>query len=793
MHTRWSFDAYVQDVRVSPDEAYAFARGDSVRLPPLDAEGNGTREVRLARPLDFVAITDHAEYLAEMAVCLDPTAPGYDAEPCVAIRAGSVSATYGWGGNLTETPPTRFDSICEGSDCTGLARDGWRRRVEQAEAWNDATEACEFTALVAYEYSCSPEVSNAHRNVIFRNATVPDLPTTCFEEGTDWGLWRALERDCLNGEFEDGVCDVLAIPHNSNWSNGNMFFPDYPFAASPEETAELARFRSEMEPLVEIYQHKGDSECSMGFASPLGEPDELCNFEKLRPSGFADCGDGTGSGAMAGLGCKSRLDFVRGALAEGLLEEERIGVNPYRLGIIASTDTHNGIPGYASEQAFEGHTGREESTPQTRLSSGNLIPGGVLMSGGGLAGVWATENSREAIFNAMRRRETFGTSGPRIVPRFYGGQLDPGLCSAADMLDQADASGVPMGGELTGSAADTLPVGGSRSLSGRILREGLFAPDFNGELLLSVRASADTSGYVYYRQVGDSLVERHVPYHLAGPEIFRGRVPVGDGRFETPAFFIPGLPDSALGPFGRIRAFAVSGYEQAVGTLDSLAVEPGILPVDDTPPDVALSLAGGAAHGSPGMELLLRTSAPSGINFVGTHPHNSIFLEYVEAGQVENWTQRFEYDLGSASEGEVRGTLPAGLPYGPNTLVASVADNLGNVGRDTLRVHVFEEGRADLTAVQPFPNPFDRRCAISFELTEAAEVECVIYTISGRRIRRLEMECPEPRRYAFDWNGRDESGDEVGNGTYLYRLVASFGEESLRRRECSGAVVRIRD
>jgi hypothetical protein len=456
VHTRWSFDAYVQDVRVSPDEAYAFARGESVRLPPLDAEGNGTREVRLARPLDFVAITDHAEYLAEMTVCLDPAAPGYDAPPCVAIRSGSVSATYGWGGNLTETPPTRFDSICEGSDCVGLVRDAWRRTVEQAEAWNDATEACEFTALVAYEYSCSPEVSNAHRNVIFRNATVPDLPTTCFEESTDWGLWRALERDCLNGQFDSGVCDVLAIPHNSNWSNGNMFFPDYPFAGSPEELADLARFRSEMEPLVEIYQHKGDSECSMGFASPLGEPDELCGFEKLRPSGFPDCSDGTGSGAMAGLGCKSRMDFVRDALAEGLLEEERIGVNPYRLGIIASTDTHNGIPGYAEEQAFEGHTGREESTAEARLSSGGLIPGGVLMSGGGLAGVWATENSREAIFTAMRRRETFGTSGPRIVPRFYGGALDPGLCEAADMLEQADADGVPMGGDLTGTTASFL-------------------------------------------------------------------------------------------------------------------------------------------------------------------------------------------------------------------------------------------------------------------------------------------------------------------------------------------------
>jgi len=456
VHTRWSFDAWIQDVRVTPDEAYAFARGEPVLLPPLDAEGNGTREVRLARPLDFVAITDHAEYLAEMAICLDPTAPGYDSEPCVDMRTGDPSATFGWGGNLTEDPPTRHEEICADSDCTALVRDGWRRTVDQAEAWNDATEACTFTAFVGYEYSCSPDVSNAHRNVIFRTATVPDLPTTCFEEPTDWGLWRALERDCLNATFADGRCDVLAIPHNSNWSNGNMFFPEYPFTSSVEETAELARFRAEMEPIVEIYQHKGDSECSLGFDSPLGEPDELCSFEKLRPEGFNDCGDTPGAGAMGGFGCLSRLDFVRDALAEGLLEEERLGVNPYRLGIIASTDTHNGIPGYASEAAFEGHTGREESTNAARLSSGGLIPGGVLMSGGGLAGVWATENSRDAIFDAMKRRETFGTSGPRIVPRFYGGALDAGLCDAPDQLEQADANGVPMGGALTGTQASFL-------------------------------------------------------------------------------------------------------------------------------------------------------------------------------------------------------------------------------------------------------------------------------------------------------------------------------------------------
>ena len=433
---------------MTPDEAYAFARGEPVSLPPLDADGNGTREVRLARPLDFVAITDHAEYLAEMAVCLDPEAPGYDAQQCVGMRSGDVAATFGWGGNLTGDPPTRHAEVCAGSDCTALVRDGWRRTVDEAEAWNDTSEACTFTAFVGYEYSCSPGVSNAHRNVIFRNGSVPDLPTTCFEEPTDWGLWRALERDCLNGSFDGPQCDVLAIPHNSNWSNGNMFFPDYPFTSSPEELAELAQFRADMEPLVEIYQHKGDSECSLGFQSPLGEPDELCSFEKLRPEGFDDCGDGAGGGAMAGFGCISRLDFVRDALAEGLLEEERTGVNPYRLGIIASTDTHNGIPGYASEQAFEGHTGREESTAELRLSSGNLIPGGVLMSGGGLAGVWAEENSREAIFEAMRRRETFGTSGPRIVPRFWAGALDEGLCGDVGMLESADAAGVPMGGQL---------------------------------------------------------------------------------------------------------------------------------------------------------------------------------------------------------------------------------------------------------------------------------------------------------------------------------------------------------
>lgn len=449
VHTRWSFDAYVQDVRVTPAEALAFAQGAPVSLPPLDADGNGTRSVRLERPLDFVALTDHAEYLGEMAACLDPGSPAFDAPPCVAMRAGDVVATFAWGGNLTEEEPDRFPSICGAADCEGLARDGWQRTIAEAEAAHDATDACSFTAFVGYEFSCSTNVSNAHRNVIFRNAVVPALPTTCFEETDPWALWRALERDCLDADPIDGVaCDVLAIPHNTNWANGRMFAVDYPFA--PDGEAELARYRSEREPLIEVYQHKGDSECSNGFDDPLGAPDEQCGFEKIRPPPFDDCGDGVGAGAMAGLGCVSRRDFVRDILVEGLLEEERIGANPFRLGIIASTDTHNGTPGLVAEAGFPGHTGREEGTPEARLASGGLIPGGVLMSGGGLAGVWAEENSRDAVFDALQRREAFGTSGPRIQPRFFGGDLAPDLCDAPDLLERAYADGVPMGGSLEG-------------------------------------------------------------------------------------------------------------------------------------------------------------------------------------------------------------------------------------------------------------------------------------------------------------------------------------------------------
>src|SRR5262249_35754293 len=154
--------------------------------------------------------------------------------------------------------------------------------------------------------------STMHRNVIFKNERVP-FPTTYFEQPTPQGLWRELKTTCLDAGYG---CDVLAIPHNPNESNGHMFLVEYPGAATTEEERAQAEFRAQMEPLLEIFQHKGDSECRNGLSGVLGEPDEQCEFEKWTRPGPQDCGDGTGELGSANFGCYSRRDFLRGILLE---------------------------------------------------------------------------------------------------------------------------------------------------------------------------------------------------------------------------------------------------------------------------------------------------------------------------------------------------------------------------------------------------------------------------------------------------------------------------------------------
>jgi hypothetical protein len=211
--------------------------------------------------------------------------------------------------------------------------------------------------------------------------------------------------------------------------------------------------------VFEIFQHKGNQECSNGFAGVLGLPDPVCDFEQIRTVPFEDCGDGVGAGGVIGAGCVSRLDFVRNVLKAGMQEQQRLGVNPYRLGFIGSTDTHNGTPGNVAEAGFPGHVGLVDDTELKRLGNGTITHEGLINNPGGLAAVWAEERSRDAIFAALRRRETFATTGPRIVVRFFAGWDYPAeLCGRDDLVAAGYAGGVPMGGDLPPQPGAAAPV-----------------------------------------------------------------------------------------------------------------------------------------------------------------------------------------------------------------------------------------------------------------------------------------------------------------------------------------------
>lgn len=444
-------------LRITPDGAYRYAFGEEVQLPP-----GGSRTVRIDRPLDFAAVTDHAEFLGEGVVCTDTTSAGYDSSFCESFRAGEgrapallfhIMSPWNW----------RDDEVCgeDDVDCERESASVWRETVEAAERWNDETDACERTTFPAYEYSSHRLGSNLHRNVIFRNATVPPAVTSYLEAQREWELWEVLRRDCLDAGTG---CDVLAIPHNSNISNGRMFSVDYPGAWSIDEQRSRARLRARVEPLVEIMQHKGDSECRNGIDGVMGGADELCAFEKFENLAFSTTSGGSDPGACydgpladwvphLGPNCVSPRSYVRYALVEGLKEEERLGVNPFKFGLMASTDTHNGMAGGVEERSYPGHLGVGDATILQRTTYDSDVPGNASNNPGGLIGVWAEENSRESLFAGMRRKEVFGTSGPRIKVRMFGGWDYPSdLCDAPDLAAQAYAGGVPMGGDLDGPA-----------------------------------------------------------------------------------------------------------------------------------------------------------------------------------------------------------------------------------------------------------------------------------------------------------------------------------------------------
>jgi hypothetical protein len=435
VHTGLSMDAYIFDTHLRPDDAYRFATGGEVKLAPLDAEGRGTVPFELERPLDFAAVTDHAHSIGGVKLCTDPASPAFATELCVRYRRPFKVSSVGEG---TKDIVERIESLrskenCgeDGARCRDAAIAAWQETQQAAAKWNQGAPQCGFSTFVAYEHTATPDLTKIHRNVIFGSDRVPVLPISYYDEPSALGLWQQLDRQCVEGE---PGCEVLAIPHNPNLSNGQIFVIEYPEGASEDEQRKLAALRARMEPVVEMMQIKGESECRSGMWKVLGA-DEDCDFEKFRDlQDVEDCKDGKSWGALGGKGCRSRLDFARYALVEGLREAERIGENPYKFGMIAATDIHTGTPGATDEWALE------TLSAQAPTVGNNL---------GGLAAVWSEENTRESLFDALQRREVYGTSGPRMTVRFFGGWDYPeDLCGSGELAKQGYAGGVPMGSDL---------------------------------------------------------------------------------------------------------------------------------------------------------------------------------------------------------------------------------------------------------------------------------------------------------------------------------------------------------
>ncbi|MEE3332181.1 MAG: DUF3604 domain-containing protein [Myxococcota bacterium] len=450
VHTALSFDAWGQGTRGRPADAYRFAKGERLGIQPFDKYGRPGKFAQLRRPLDFAVSTDHAELLGETHMCSSEGAPGYDSLLCRITRQFPVLGYMAVNSRVYQAVGAPRYSMCgqDGAVCREQALGPWQETIDAAQQAYDRSSECSFTSFIGYEWTGMPEGQKIHRNIVFRNDAHQVAPTNYIDTPTGEGLWRALMDECV--ERGDG-CDAVAIPHNPNVSNG-MLFRTTREDGSPLR-AEDAALRRRLETLVEVTQHKGSSECG------VSEEDELCAYEKLP---YAKLGEESIS--LLGATPIPPLTYAREALAEGLVQRRKLGENPFAFGLIGSTDSHLATPGFVNERDFIGHAA---GSTTHRLST-PAMPDSLWYNPGGLAVLWAEENSRDALFEAMQRREAYGTSGPRMTVRMFGGWKYPDdLCAAEDFSEQGYAGGVPMGGELGPKPSD----GGAPRIAVSALRD----------------------------------------------------------------------------------------------------------------------------------------------------------------------------------------------------------------------------------------------------------------------------------------------------------------------------------
>ncbi len=452
VHTRFSFDSYVSSQRNDPWGAYRYAKGEPITLP--DEDGKQTVIAQLQRPLDFTAVTDHSELLGPISVCTeDPWTLGYWWPHCVMSRSNiyivQLVAANWWASRAVTSPGGDQSFACTLADCDSGHISYWKKIQQAAEDHYDRSSACEFTTFVGYEYTDAPDHKNMHRNVIFRNEYVTYTAISTYDTGSYNfpDLWVQLREQCIDGI--EG-CDVLAIPHNPNLSGGLMF-------RDPETKLEASN-RLFFEPVIELTQHKASSECRFDRLRGIGldTEDELCDFEQAVADNLGMLGTLHGEVATERAAPVEIEEFAprnmaRNALKAGLAIGQRDGLNPFRFGFIGSTDTHSATPGGAEEDNYVGHLGRRDAGYRN-------VQDHFFDNPGGHAVVWAEENSRDAIFSAIRRKETYATSGTRPTVRFFAGwDFETSLCEADNMIEQAYADGVPMGGHLEQTDQSTAP------------------------------------------------------------------------------------------------------------------------------------------------------------------------------------------------------------------------------------------------------------------------------------------------------------------------------------------------
>ena len=454
VHTTYSFDAYIFGTLATPDDAYEFAKGKAIKHP-------AGFDVSLDRPLDFYGVTDHGTFLGQVAEAATPGNPYYDAPSSAQVNdlnspKNLNTSTFNrrrdaFGGFLVNTITALRDRKLDISYLNSISRRAWLDTVEAAQRHNDPGN---FTTFIAYEYTAStPDMGNLHRNVIFKGNTnrIPSVPYGRGNSNDPEGLWNWMDR-----LREDGI-ESLAIPHNSNGSDGFMFALKDSFG-NPL-TKEYAELRMRNEPIVEITQVKGTSDTHPA----LSTNDEWADFE-IMPFKVA-------TQSIS----KTKGSYVRDALLEGIKMEQAEGFNPYKFGLIGSSDTHTAASSQ-EESNFFAKIGLLDASAQLRGSipmtdpavlaseqsivdvdgSKYMNSSAITWGASGLAGVWAEENTRDSIYDAFRRKESFATSGPRMTIRFFAGyDLDESKLNDIDLIEHLYANAKTMGADLDGIAQQT--------------------------------------------------------------------------------------------------------------------------------------------------------------------------------------------------------------------------------------------------------------------------------------------------------------------------------------------------